>query len=376
MRFETARVLQTVEDLEAAARLGPAVEDQLADALACGFERIGWHCERQDVSGSRFPELVAPWVGWVGLCGWMTLGATLTYLQYDTTLRLLPYVLALLWLPLTARYGFRFGWGLPPWGEARLLVAGRASAHAPAGVARLLIQTPLGPMAPPRARDRWWRSTDLFGLVLAGSCLVSFLDFDAIPASLRSLVLPALAWLWVAGVARAVEGVWTGRAGPKVSLADLTGPACLLELARVWPAHRAEHVELVMVAAGGQRLDFAGAREVAHKLNSEWPVKPTLLILLLGPGIGEELFVVSRDHHRLGEQAAAGLWIPHRTIKSAEALVQFWPLQRKVKDHLAITGDEWITAAEPRIDESLLRRSGELAMEIGLRWAKETQQKL
>jgi hypothetical protein len=373
MRFETPRVLKTIEELEASADGGPGVESRLADVLAEGFRSIGWYCERNEVAGSEFPELVAPWLGWIGVSILMTMGCVLALSGRGTVISRLPWVLAILWYAFTARFGFRFGWKIPPWGKAFVLVA-RRSGEAPASDAlRVVIQTPLGPMLPARPRDRWWRSSRLIGLLLVAPWLFAIRGIETMPVWLRFTAQLALAWLWVACIAQAAFAFRAGRTRPQLSRSDLAGPACLLELARVWPASRANQFELVLVAAGGQRLDFAGARAVAEMLQSQWPPKPTLLILLFGPGIGEKQLIISRNHHALGEQAAAGLWIPHETIKKAKALSSPWPLARRLDDHLAIVGSDCLTDPAAEISPDSLRRAAELAMEIALRWAKTSK---
>ena len=110
-------------------------------------------------------------------------------------------------------------------------------------------------------------------------------------------------------------------------------------------------------------------------LRSEWPAKPTLLLLLFGPGIGQEIEIVSRRHDRLGHEAAESLWIPHRTTKRAEALIEFWPLERQFPDHLAIVGD--LNGAERirSVDADSLNRVCQLVVELALRWARSEDRK-
>jgi hypothetical protein len=186
-------------------------------------------------------------------------------------------------------------------------------------------------------------------------------------------VITALSWLWIAAVSRAraeFRLVRLKERAQDVPVEERTGLACLLELARIWPASRGKRIELILVATGGQTLDFAGAREAARKLRSDWLPKPTLLLLLFGPGIGQELEIVSRRHDQPGHEAAESLWIPHRTNKRAEALVDLWPLERQFPDHLAILGELSEPDRMPALDTESLNRVCQLVVELALRWAK------
>ena len=72
---------------------------------------------------------------------------------------------------------------------------------------------------------------------------------------------------------------------------DRSGLAGLVEMARTWPRIGSRAIEPLFVVAGGQRLDYAGSREVVRLLKSEWSSKPFLLMLLFAPGTGEGLFL-------------------------------------------------------------------------------------
>jgi hypothetical protein len=375
MRFETARMIKTIDDLRAAAPGTPSDECRLMDVLSRGFASLNFSCERREISGSLFPALVAPWFGWLGVCLCITLGAVFTFQGSGPPARLIPWLLGPLLYTLTARYGFRFGWRLPPWGKASLLIARPEEQTGTAVAVRVVLQTPVGPITPPSPWNPWWMSTTLIAVIVVLPWLFAERGFDSIPGWLRLAAIAALAWLWFACTAQAVAGFRTGKSAPRVSNADLTGPACLLELARVWPVARTKQVELVLLATGGQRLDFAGARAVANTLESEWPHRPTLLILFFGPGIGEMQVIASRKHYRLGEQAASGLWIPHQTTKKPEALLALWPLERRMPDHIAIVGSDCLRDTGAEVHADSLRRAGELALEIALRWAKTQETK-
>ena len=69
--------------------------------------------------------------------------------------------------------------------------------------------------------------------------------------------------------------------GPTTDLgvAEQRALAVLLELARTWPRSRSRLIEPIFIAAGGQRLNYAGSREGVRFLESEATPKPTLLVL-------------------------------------------------------------------------------------------------
>jgi hypothetical protein len=369
MKFETARVRETIQTLEDARFAGPKGETPLANWVSNRFQQMGWQVEWREVVGSRFPQIAVPWLGWMGLGVWMTLGTVLTFQGSGTTPRLLPLLVGVLWFVITAQYGFRFGWGWPPRRSTPLLIARReAAAAAPV---RVVVQTPLGPVTPVQARTPWWVSTPLVAFLVLGLWLSAQQGVDKTGSWSRWGAGLALGWLWLAVVARAWREIRSARPAGFLGPEDRTGLSTLLELARTWPPARSQRIEIVWVAAGGQTLDFAGARAVVRMLRTEGPMKPTLLILFFAPGIGLELRVVTRRHHKLAHDAATGLWIPHRSVTTPEALLPFWPLERRFPDHLALVGAEWAEHPQPEVDPEALQRTAQLATEITLRWAKQ-----
>ena len=83
--------------------------------------------------------------------------------------------------------------------------------------------------------------------------------------------------------------------------------------ARSWPRTGSRPIEPIFVAAGGQRLDHAGSRELVRLLETEWPGRPSLLILLFAPGEGDLLWLSTCEdpawpHVTLVEDAARSLW--------------------------------------------------------------------
>jgi hypothetical protein len=158
------------------------------------------------------------------------------------------------------------------------------------------------------------------------------------------------------------------------------GLTALLELARVWPRHRSRQIEAVFVAAGGQRLDFAGSREVLRILESEWPRKPSLLMLLFAPGAGERLRPSEKPLRIAGryqsgtdlaKDAAASLWIPIRS-DDRFSLLSYWPSEKlTVVEPVGLIGSDPSARFDASDSPEALQRATQLAMEIALRWAKQ-----
>ena len=111
-------------------------------------------------------------------------------------------------------------------------------------------------------------------------------------------------------------------------------------------------------------------------LKREWADKPTLLLLVHGPGIGEELVIEARRNRSLATTAAHDLWIPHRTMTTNpfSARTYVWPFQNFFKDYVALIGGGCLGAKETRLDGGALDRTAQLCTEISLRWARQQHQ--
>ena len=66
MKFDAARASAIFEKLGDPAFAGATGEDRIADFVANEFQRMGWNVGRREVEGSRFPQRVGPWIGWLG----------------------------------------------------------------------------------------------------------------------------------------------------------------------------------------------------------------------------------------------------------------------------------------------------------------------
>src|SRR5208282_2367539 len=85
------------------------------------------------------------------------------------------------------------------------------------------------------------------------------------------------------------------RMAPRTSRpGDGSGPALLVEMARAWPKPWSERFEPLLVAAGGMNFGFAGVREMVRLIREEGNEKPTLVVVILAPGVGQELTIRGR----------------------------------------------------------------------------------
>jgi hypothetical protein len=148
------------------------------------------------------------------------------------------------------------------------------------------------------------------------------------------------------------------------------------EPARTRPASRAQKIELVLAATGGQTLDFAGMRSVLHMALPERGLVPTLYLLLFAPGFGPEIAIFSRDCRKLAESAAKNLWVPHRLLSRSIRKFGLWPEVPPDLDLVALVGAGALDRAAARepIDSANLQNVAQLATEIALRWSKEQRE--
>lgn len=160
---------------------------------------------------------------------------------------------------------------------------------------------------------------------------------------------------------------------------DDTGPALLIEMATAWPKGWSERFEPVLVAAGGMDFGCAGLREVVRLIREEWTEKPTLVVVVLAPGVGQKLTLRGRPKAllRLATEAAKNLWIPVQTAVTPVGIFLglSWPVAYRFRDHVVLTGAEYRNAKPPPVDPAALARAAQLASEIALRWGKQQKEK-
>jgi hypothetical protein len=201
----------------------------------------------------------------------------------------------------------------------------------------------------------------------------------------RAVVILAIAsfflvFLWLMGLCVLFWEYRQSRLAKQTGEVERWGLTALLELARGWPRNRSQRIDAVFVAAGGQRLDFAGSRAVLRMLESEWPSKPSLLVLLFAPGAGERLrppknpLRVAGMYHsgkELAKEAAESLWIPVQSNDNL-SLGLYWPFERaKVTEAIALIGSDPRAHFDALVSPEALQRATQLATEIALRWAKQ-----
>lgn len=375
MKFEANRVVQTVEQLGDARFTGPGGLAQAADFIAEGFHGFQWQTDRREVRGSRFAELAFSRTAGIGFATLITI-AVICWLDpgHSTLVHRTGIVFcltALIWECLRFAHCRHGGWNWPPWERVPLIIA-RPAVNCSAAV-RVVFQVPLGQVLPAALPD------PRFMLMIVLYLAVLF--------PLKAKGLPGWLFLFVAGLGlasiwfKAMQGVRLFRSRSESSAAssaaERSGPAFLLELARSWPVSRSERLETICVAAGGQRLGHAGAREVLRMINREWEDKPTLLVIVHGPGNGQELAIEARRNRPLAATAAKDLWIPHRTMTANpfSAVTFLWPFQDSFKDYVALFGGGCLGEKETKLDGGALDRTAQLCTEISLRWARQQRQK-
>jgi hypothetical protein len=158
---------------------------------------------------------------------------------------------------------------------------------------------------------------------------------------------------------------------------ERTGLAVLLEVARTWPASRAQTIELVLAATGGQMLDFVGARAVFSIPSPAPPEVPTIYVLLLAPAVGKEIIISSQTCLELAESAAKGLWVPYRLTSRSLRSFGLWPEEPPGREVVALVGSGLFSRDPTRaaIDSASLQNVAQLATEIALRWSKQRREK-
>jgi hypothetical protein len=166
------------------------------------------------------------------------------------------------------------------------------------------------------------------------------------------------------------------RMAPRTSRpGDGSGPALLVEMARAWPKAWPERFEPLLVATGGMNFGFAGVREIVRLIREEWNEKPTLVVVILAPGVGQELTIGGRPRSllRLVRDAARSLWIPVKTVVMPTGMLlgRSWPVPDRFRDHIVLTGASYRDAKPPPVDPAALARAAQLASEIALRWVKQ-----
>ncbi len=382
MKFDTARASAIFEKLGDPAFTGPHSEGHIADFVAGELARMGWKVEQREVTGSRFPQRVGPWIGWLGYGALVTAGFLLT-LESSPLSIVLVFVLFLLtvrWIDALLSNRIRLGRRRRPLDTAPLVIGTLAAEPSPP--VRVVFQAVLGGLKTDFfqsfSQNRYFviQSANvciwalIFMTTLAGMnpeqyVKVTLVSISSVPFFLVwVMILCILSWEY--HQSRSIGGL---------DLADRRGLAVLIELARSWPRDRSRQIEPVFIAAGGQRIDYAGSREVVRIVETEWPRKPTLLVLFFAPGAGEAIRIAPGMTHlqELANESAKSLWIPIWG-DDCWTLSPFWPLEEVRAEPIALIGSEPTMFFESAVSPEALHRAAQLATEIALRWAKKKKE--
>jgi hypothetical protein len=379
MKFDAARASATFQRLGDPAFRGPDSEARIADYVAGEFERMGWRVERRDVRGSRFPQRAAPWVGWLGYGIFITIGyfALIVAGQLSLIVLLLLLFVQIPWLNAILSNEVRSI--MPQLSPARAPLLIGSLRGEPAAPVRVVFHSVLGGLETDlfqsSRQSRFWMC-HIAGLLIWIPIIVLSVIWhrgrfpSVILVSITALFL-VVPWTMILRVL-----YWEYyQSGPTTheGAVERRGLAVLLELARTWPPGRSRRIEPVFIAAGGQRLNYAGSREFLHILEREWRAKPTLLVLFFAPGAGEaiRLAPVHFDVAVLARNSAESLWIP-TWGDDAWTLLPFWPFEKQnAAEPIALIGSDPRAFFDPSVSPEALDRAAQLATEIALRWAKQ-----
>jgi hypothetical protein len=385
MKFDTARAATTFGALGDPCFTGADGESRVAEYVMNELGAVGWTVERREVSGSPWPQRLAPWVRWLGFGGVLT-AIVAVPTQADSfwlTVGVLPLIVASgMWLCAVSPFQARLGARRSHMENAPLLIGSLPiGSRAPA---RVVFQAILGGLSPDYCRMKHRNWFIIFSLV-AAPVLIGILAVTGRTRALGyawlfasvSWALLALSWAVIFWIL--LRDRWWARSVGRSYQADRRGLAVLLEMARTWRRTGPRQIEAIFTAAGGQRQDFAGSRDVIRLLGTKWRDKPTLLVLFIAPGAGETLAVCTRAHatsqaRQLAEDAAASLWLPFRRLWCWD-LALYWPLKNR-QPAVVLSGSNPQEYFGPTVDQNALQRTAQLATEIALRWAKAQQVEL
>jgi hypothetical protein len=399
MRFDVDRALGKIQELGDPRFAGPDGETQLADFVAERFNRLGYQVERREVIGSSYPQRVALWAGWLRYCALIT--AMYVLALWETPrwitalaayLLLFPFFLAFRWLDEVVSNRIRLRPLKFPRAAAPLVIASPSSQ--PSRPVRVVLQAVLGDVKPDWFHfvrlSRFYSMMILtlilwFGFIgILAVRFVAWLDPKRVPDPstelfiLRLATSAAFVTIWIV-VLCVLWREYSDSRGPDGShRPDRRGLALLLEMASSWSRSRSSRIEVHFIAAGGQRVDYAGSRAVLRLLRSEWPSKPTLIVLFFAPGAGEVLRLSDGmiGKPKFATEAAKSLWIPVFRL-DPWAVCPFWPFDRECSaqrvEYLALIGSDAQAFFDATVSGQTLASAAQLATEIALRWAKKQE---
>jgi hypothetical protein len=390
MKFDTMRAKSLLHELNDPRYAGTEGEMRVADFIAGQFEGMGLTVERRAVSGSRFPQRVAPWLGWLGY-GALQAAVLALILAGNIPLGILAVLTSRVsryWLNETAGNRIHVGRNRAPLEKACIVMASPPGVHVAAvRVVFLALQgrrkLEFFELHP------WLPITMLMTRVVSGiliwaavSCEVDlfFRPDDAgilwLFGILTRAFYPAILALTWLGIAFLLSWEYRqSRRSERSHRPERRGLAVLLEIARSWPKAGHRPIEPIFVAAGGDRLDHAGCREVGRLLSSEWSCRPSLLFLFLAPGAGEVLCLFTSEPQgsatqELARDAARSLWIPLRDHRAPARSFPFWPFEIH-HPSVGLLGSDPRSFFDESVDPRPLQHAAQLAIEIALRWARQ-----
>ena len=375
MKFEASRVVQTVEQLGDARFTGPGGLAQPADFIAEGFHGFQWQTDRRELRGSRFGELA---FGRTAVIGFATLITIAVFCWLTPGQFTLAHVRRHGPLSDSVTLGMSEVGPLSVWG-LELASLGASSLDRRTSHHELLRG---GTRGVPGAS----------GGSLAGITAGSSLHADDCSLPCCSLFIES------EGSSRlAVPRCGRPRSGCDLVQSHSGIPAVPEQFGVLGGFVRGRAIGTGVLAGAGAKLagfkvgasrddlrgrgraktrSCRGSRGLAL-LKREWQDKPTLLVIVHGPGIGEEIVIAARRNRPLAAGAANDLWIPHRTTttNSFSALTLLWPFQNSFKDYVALFGVGCLGDKETKLDGGALDRTAQLCTEISLRWARQQRQK-
>jgi hypothetical protein len=233
-----------------------------------------------------------------------------------------------------------------------------------------VIQAPLGPVERTAVKPAYaWIDRGIALLMLALLVLTSFDPPIALAGpwiSPVSLTRACVAGLW--GVILLGICSLLVHARAEVGHPDAASLALLLELARTWPRSHSDRAETILALVGGQELDRTGDYALWEIEKAEWPLRPTLTIIVVAPGRGKELLVVGSE---VVQEAADGLWVPNRHGILAEVPQHVRPIGRMDGETAVLAGADWNQRPPPEIDPQALGRTAQVIREAALRWGRQ-----
>lgn len=374
MRFDAAKALETFQQLGDPRFARPDCETRVADFVADQFARMGLQVERREVVGSRFPQRVAPWIGWIVYGVLVT--AEYIILLSDS---LLPLLLALVlsawimwWLWAVISNAIHVGRRFPPRESAPIVIASLPGDRS--APVRVVFQALLGGLEPDLSHLVSWTRFGACVFLLTYPLFMILMGISTKP----SVGFLVFVWTWILWCLFD-EYRWSRRL--RISpQPERYGLALLMELARTWPGTGSRPIDPVFVAAGGQQLDYAGSREVVRLLASESMSPPSLTVRFFAAGAGDQVWLTTNDPKSAGTldlalDAGRSLWIPVAIARPWTwlPLMALWPLDDP-QPAIALIGAKSSPSPRASADPQALHRAAQLATEIALRWAKCQQQ--